>query len=84
MTAFPRAEFGKDNDSKTGSKGDYIYREYDENGIEILSIMFEMRMKMTKQQRKKKNEHFFKELDKDRHEKQCEYADSCQISRSRQ
>ena len=41
MTAFPRAEFGKDNDAKTGSKGDYIYREYDENGIEILSIMFE-------------------------------------------
>jgi len=74
MTAFPRAEFGKDNDSKTGSKGDYIYREYDENGIEILSIMFEMKNENDETATKKKNEHFFKELDKDRHEKQCEYA----------
>lgn len=74
MTAFPRAEFGKDNDAKTGSKGDYIYREYDENGIEILSIMFEMKNENDETATKKKNEHFFKELDKDRHEKQCEYA----------
>ena len=74
MTAFPRAEFGKDNDAKTGSKGDYIYREYDENGSEILSIMFEMKNENDETATKKKNEHFFKELDKDRHEKQCEYA----------
>ena len=74
MTAFPRAEFGKDNDAKTGSKGDYIYREYDENGIEILSIMFEMKNENDETATKKKNEHFFKELDKDRYEKQCEYA----------
>ena len=74
MTAFPRAEFGKDNDANTGSKGDYIYREYDENGIEILSIMFEMKNENDETATKKKNEHFFKELDKDRHEKQCEYA----------
>lgn len=74
MTAFPRAEFGKDNDAQTGSKGDYIYREYDENGIEILSIMFEMKNENDETATKKKNEHFFKELDKDRHEKQCEYA----------
>ena len=74
MTAFPRAEFGKDNDAKTGSKGDYIYREYDENGIEILSIMFEMKNENDETATKKKNEHFCKELDKDRHEKQCEYA----------
>lgn len=74
MTAFPRAEFGKDNDAKTGSKGDYIYREYDENGIEILSIMFEMKNENDETATKKKNEHFLKELDKDRHEKQCEYA----------
>ena len=74
MTAFPRAEFGKDNDAKTGSKGDYIYREYDENGIEVLSIMFEMKNENDETATKKKNEHFFKELDKDRHEKQCEYA----------
>ena len=74
MTAFPRAEFGKDNDAKTGSKGDYIYREYAENGIEILSIMFEMKNENDETATKKKNEHFFKELDKDRHEKQCEYA----------
>lgn len=74
MTAFPCAEFGKDNDAKTGSKGDYIYREYDENGIEILSIMFEMKNENDETATKKKNEHFFKELDKDRHEKKCEYA----------
>ncbi len=74
MTAFPRAEFGKDNDARTGSKGDYIYREVDENGVEILSIMFEMKNEGDETATKKKNEHFFKELDKDRREKGCEYA----------
>lgn len=74
MTAFPRAEFGKDNDAKSGSKGDYIYREYDENGLEIISIMFEMKNEGDETATKKKNEHFFKELDKDRREKSCEYA----------
>ena len=74
MTAFPRAEFGKDNDVKTGSKGDYIYREYDDFGNEILSIMFEMKNENDETATKKKNEHFFKELDKDRREKNCEYA----------
>ena len=74
MAMFPRAEFGKDNDSRTGSKGDYIYREVDENGVEILSIMFEMKNEGDETATKKKNEHFFKELDKDRHEKGCEYA----------
>lgn len=74
MTAFPRAQFGKDNDAKTGSKGDYIYREYDENGLEIISIMFEMKNEGDETATKKKNENFFKELDKDRREKGCEYA----------
>lgn len=74
MTAFPNAQFSKDNDAKTGSKGDYIYREFDENGIEIISIMFEMKNEADQTASKKKNEHFFKELDKDRREKKCEYA----------
>ena len=74
MTAFKNAEFGKDNDTKTGSKGDYIYREYDDNGTEIISIMFEMKNEGDETATKKKNENFFKELDKDRNEKQCEYA----------
>lgn len=74
MTAFPKAQFGKDNDATSGSKGDYIYREYDENGIEIISIMFEMKNEADETSTKKKNEHFFKELDKDRQEKRCEYA----------
>lgn len=74
MTAFPNAVFSKDNDAKTGSKGDYIYREYDENGLEILSIMFEMKNEGDETATKKKNEHFLKELDKDRREKSCEYA----------
>lgn len=74
MTAFPRAEFGKDNDATSGSKGDYIYREYDDNGVEIISIMFEMKNEGDETATKKKNEHFFKELDKDRREKKCEYA----------
>lgn len=74
MTAFPKAQFGKDNDATSGSKGDYIYREYDENGIEIISIMFEMKNEADETSTKKKNENFFKELDKDRREKRCEYA----------
>lgn len=73
-TAFRNAYFEKDNDARTGSKGDFIYRELDENGIEILSIMFEMKNQMETTQTKHKNEDFFKELDKDRREKNCEYA----------
>jgi len=73
-TAFPQAVFGKDNNAKTGSKGDYIYRETDEEGNEIISIMFEMKNENDETATKKKNEHFFKELDKDRKEKNCEYA----------
>ena len=73
-TAIPQAGFGKDNDAKTGSKGDYIYRETDEEGNEIISIMFEMKNENDETATKKKNEHFFKELDKDRREKNCEYA----------
>jgi len=73
--AFPNAEFGKDNSiSGTGSKGDYIYRENDENGNEILSIMFEMKNEDDNTATKKKNKDFFKELDKDRKEKGCELA----------
>lgn len=74
MTGFKNAEFGKDNDAATGSKGDYIYRESDENGTEIISIMFEMKNEGDETATKKKNDHFFKELDKDRREKKCEYA----------
>ena len=73
-TAFPTAYFEKDNDSRTGSKGDYIYREEDEAGNEIISIMFEMKNEGDETATKKKNEDFFKELDKDRTEKKCEYA----------
>lgn len=73
-TAFPNAYFDKDNDISSGSKGDYIYREYDENGLEILSIMFEMKNQNDETKTKKKNKDFFKELDKDRKEKKCEYA----------
>ena len=74
MTAFPNAYFEKDNDSRTGSKGDFIYRECDENGVELISIMFEMKNEMETTATKHKNENFFKELDKDRKEKKCEYA----------
>lgn len=74
MSAFPTAYFEKDNDARTGSKGDFIYRECDENGVEIISIMFEMKNEMETTATKHKNEHFFKELDKDRKEKDCEYA----------
>ncbi len=73
-TAFRNAEFGKDNDARSGSKGDYIYREFDESGVEIISIMFEMKNEMDTTTTKHKNEDFFKELDKDRKEKKCEYA----------
>jgi hypothetical protein len=73
-TGFQRAYFEKDNDSRLGSKGDYIYRESDEAGNEIISIMFEMKNEGDETATKKKNEDFFKELDKDRTEKKCEYA----------
>lgn len=73
--AFPNAYFEKDNQlSSRGSKGDYIYREADENGVEFLSIMFEMKNEADDTVKKHKNEDFFKELDKDRREKECEYA----------
>ena len=73
-TAFPRAYFEKDNDASTGSKGDYIFRDSDEAGTEIVSIMFEMKNESDATTSKKKNEDFLKELDKDRIEKGCEYA----------
>ena len=73
-TAFPRAYFEKDNDASTGSKGDYIFRDSDEGGTEIVSIMFEMKNESDTTATKKKNEDFLKELDKDRTEKGCEYA----------
>ena len=73
-TAFQKAYFEKDNDSRSGSKGDYIYRESDEMGNEIISIMFEMKNEGDETANKRKNEDFFKELDKDRSEKKCEYA----------
>lgn len=73
-TAFRNAYFEKDNDSKSGSKGDFIYRDCDENGTEIISIMFEMKNECDETATKRKNENFFKELDKDRKEKNCEYA----------
>jgi hypothetical protein len=72
--AFPKAYFEKDNDAKTGSKGDYIFRDSDEAGTEIVSIMFEMKNESDETATKKKNEDFLKELDKDRSEKGCEYA----------
>jgi hypothetical protein len=74
MTAFPNAYFEKDNDARTGSKGDFIFRECDEAGNEIVSIMFEMKNENETTATKHKNEDFFKELDKDRREKNCEYA----------
>ncbi|MBR2674591.1 MAG: DUF2130 domain-containing protein [Mogibacterium sp.] len=73
MTAFPNASFEKDNDDRTGSKGDFIFRESSE-GTEFISIMFEMKNEMDETKTKHKNEDFFKELDKDRNEKNCEYA----------
>ena len=73
MAAFPTAYFEKDNDVKNGSKGDFIFRE-DVDGIEFISIMFEMKNEMDETATKHKNEDFFKELDRDRREKGCEYA----------
>ncbi|SQH24639.1 DUF2130 domain-containing protein [Kingella kingae] len=72
--AFPQAQFGKDNDASSGSKGDYIFRETDGQGSEIVSIMFEMKNENDGTATKKKNVDFLKELDKDRREKGCEYA----------
>ncbi len=73
-TAFPRAYFEKDNDARTGSKGDYIFREVDDSGIEIVSIMFEMKNESDRTATRGRNEDFLKELDRDRTEKGCEYA----------
>ncbi|HUH53609.1 MAG TPA: DUF2130 domain-containing protein [Microbacteriaceae bacterium] len=73
-TAFPRAYFEKDNDASSGSKGDFVFRDFVESGIEIVSIMFEMKNENDTTATKKKNEDFLKELDKDRKEKGCEYA----------
>ena len=73
-TAFQNADFEKDNDSSGGTKGDYIYREKDESGNEIISIMFEMKNENDETASKKKNEDFFAKLDKDRQDKNCEYA----------
>ena len=71
---FTNAYFEKDNDAKSGSKGDFIYRDYDDEGMEFVSIMFEMKNEADMTATKHKNEDFFKELDKDRREKKCEYA----------
>jgi len=71
---FKNAYFEKDNDAKSGSKGDFIFRDYDDDGTEIVSIMFEMKNEADETATKHKNEDFFKELDKDRNEKKCEYA----------
>ena len=73
-TAFPNAYFEKDNDARSGSKGDYIFKDEDIEGTEIVSIMFEMKNESDTTATKKKNEDFFKELNKDREEKKCEYA----------
>ncbi len=73
-TAFRNAYFEKDNDARSGSKGDFVFREKDESGCELVSIMFEMKNEMDETATKHKNEDFFKELDKDRREKNCEYA----------
>ena len=73
--AFPRAKFGKDNEiSASGSKGDFIFRDFDESGLEFISIMFEMKNEADTTKTKHKNADFLKELDKDRREKKCEYA----------
>lgn len=73
-TAFQTAFFEKDNDASAGSKGDYIFKDHDENDTEIVSIMFEMKNEIDTTSTKRKNEDFLKELDKDRNEKGCEYA----------
>lgn len=71
---FPKSYFEKDNDIKTGSKGDFIFRDYDDDNLEVVSIMFEMKNEADQTATKHRNEDFFKELDKDRREKKCEYA----------
>jgi len=73
-TAFPKAFFDKDNDAKSGSKGDFIFRDFSDSGVEYISIMFEMKNEVETTAKKHKNEDFLKELDKDRNEKKCEYA----------
>lgn len=73
-TAFPRASFGKDNDASTGSKGDYIFRDFSDDGVEYISIMFDMKNEADATASKKKNDDFLDKLDKDRREKHCEYA----------
>ena len=73
-TAFPKAHFEKDNNARSGSKGDYIFRDIGEEGTEIVSIMFDMKNENSETVTKKKNEEFFKELDKDRNENKCEYS----------
>jgi hypothetical protein len=73
-TAFPKSYFEKDNDARSGSKGDYIFRELDDAGTEVVSIMFEMKNENDQTATKQKNEDFLKELDRDRNEKGCEYA----------
>ena len=72
--AFPTAEFGKDNDASGGTKGDYIFRDFSEDGVEYISIMFDMKNESDTSSTKKKNTDFFSKLDKDRREKDCEYA----------
>lgn len=79
MTAFPNAYFEKDNDASEGTKGDFIFRECDENGNEIISIMFEMKNENDETATKHKNEDFFKKLDHDRRQKGCEYAVLCSL-----
>lgn len=74
QTGFPTAYFDKDNDASSGSKGDFIFRDYDANGTEYISIMFEMKNESDSEGKKHKNEDFLKKLDKDRKEKNCEYA----------
>ena len=73
-TLFPNCEFGKDNDARTGSKGDFIFKDFDDEGNEVISIMFEMKNQNEETASKHKNTDFLKELDKDRKEKNCEYA----------
>ncbi len=80
---FKNAYFEKDNDVKTGSKGDFIFRDYDDDGTEIVSIMFEMKNEADETSTKHKNEDFLKELDKDRKEKNCEYAVLSYFTRNR-
>lgn len=79
MGMFPNAYFEKDNDARSGSKGDFIFRDFDEEGTEIISIMFEMKNENETTSTKQKNEDFLKELDKDRREKNCEYAVLCSM-----